>query len=514
MKTLKILLLQSIACLIITSYSIGQSTLTVAGGGKMNITPGTTVQQQNLDIGSGSQLVNWGDLTVNGVLANNAGTPGLILKADENGYGSLMHLTGNIPATSEQYLVSERWHLVTPGLTGETIEPYENTYFKTWHENDGTWEYLVLPMTIPIEASVGYSVWTSDAYTGTKTVSLEGNLLAGDIAATGLSYTPGSPQLGYNLVGNPYPSSIDWDGSWSMNNIGGWAVVYDNGTFKGWNPFLSGDDRSYNGKTDGLIAPRQAFWIRATAANPTLTFKQNSRSHGEVPFYKDDKYVKSYAGLHLIASANEYTDEMAILFMEEGTLGFDELYELEKHYNIIQAPTIYSVPATEAPTAFNVLPEDWIEESEQPIIPVGFELEEGVTCTISSTGLDSFDPYTTIYLEDLVGGVMHDLKTGDYSFISVNPENPDRFLLHFESTVDLEENGITAVQIYSYNKFVYIKAALSTEGKATIYDLMGREIISFDVQGGLTKKHVFDSGYYIVKVLSNEEITTKKVYIK
>jgi hypothetical protein len=514
MKILRYILIQILACLIITGYSIGQSTLSVANGGKMYISSGTSVQQQNLNIGSGSQLINWGDLTVNGVLANFAGSPGLILKANENAYGSLMHTTPMVPATVEQYLSSQKWHLVAPGLSNETIAPYLDIYFKKWHEQDGSWEYLTQPLSIEIYATTGYSAWASEALTGTTTVELNGNLLAGNIMATSLNYTSGSPGEGWNLLGNPYPSAVDWDGTWTTTNIGGWVLIYDNGTYKGWNPFLTGDDQSYNGKTDGLIAPKQGFWVKTIGANPALLFKQDARSHGDVAFYKEENVVLSYPSLHLFAEANGYTDEMAMLFLEDGTTGFDGLYELEKQYNVIEAPTIYSLPFSEVPTAINVLPKNWIEETELPIVPVGFELIEGTSCTLSATGLETFDANTTIFLEDLTEGVMHDLSNGDYTFISGNIENPDRFLLHFGNSLSVEENDMNPIQVYAFHDFVYIKTPVNTKGEAVIYDLMGREIMSFDIQQGLTRKHVFESGYYIVKVVSDAELTTQMVYIK
>ncbi len=513
MKILRFLLIQILACLIITSFSIGQSTLTVASGGKMKVCSGTTVQNQNLNIGNGSQLINWGDLTVNGVLANTAGTPGLILKANENGYGSLMHTTNNVPATREQYLSSEKWHLVAPGLSNETIEPYMDIYFKKWNEADGDWEYLVQPVSTEIYATSGYSAWTSNALTGTTTVQLEGNLLAGDVPVTSLSYTSSSSMAGWNLVGNPFPSAVEWNQDWFIHNLSGWALVYDNGTYKGWNPWMPIGEQSYNGKADGYIASGQGFWIRTVQDDAQLTIPQSARAHSAVEFLKDSQ-VSEQKSIHLIAEANGFSDEMAILFMEDGTLGFDGLYELEKHYNVIEAPTIYSVPATVVPTAFNVLPENWIKDTEQPIIPVGFELEEGTSCTISSTGLEGFDPNTTIYLEDLVEGVMHNLSIGDYSFISINPENPDRFLLHFGSSLDIQETEANQIHIYSYKEFVYIKTPINTKGTAVIYDLMGRKIIAFDIYEGLTKKPVFKSGYYIVKVVSEDELITQKIYIK
>ena len=512
-KNLHIIILVLLS-LIISNYTIGQSTLTVTGGGKINITSGTSVQSQNLDIGSGSQLVNRGNLTVNEVLTNNAGTPGLVIKADENGYGSLMHSTAAVPATVEQYLTSDRWHLVSPPVSNETIETYLDIYLKKWHESDGTWEYLTQPLSIELSSTKGYSAWASNGLTGTATVSFEGNLIAGDMAAQALSYTSGSPQPGWNLVGNPYPSTVEWNTSWNLTNIGGWAVIYENGTFRGWNPYLPVGEQSYNGKTNGLIAPTQGFWIRALSSNPYLIFKQDARSHGDVPFYKDDSESSSIQSIHLIASANGYTDETSILFIEDGTTGFDGLYELEKHFNVEEAPTFYSIPETGTPTAVNILPDNWITETNSPIIPLGFEILPGTLCTISSTGLETFNPDLTIYLEDLEENVLHDLSYGDYSFTSIDQFSTDRFLLHFGSPNQVEENSISDYQIYSHNEFVYVKIPASISGNATIYDMMGKEVISFRLENELTKQAVFQTGYYVVSIITNDQYLTQKVYIK
>ena len=514
MKIVKYFFIQILACLILTSYSMGQSTFTVASEGKIKITSGTSVQSQNLNIGSGSQLDNWGDLTVTGELANDAGTSGLIVKADENGYGSLMHSSASVPATVEQYLTSERWHLVSPPVSNETIEPYLDIYLKKWHESDGTWEYLSQPLSIELSSAEGYSAWASDDLTGPTTVYFEGDLVAGDMAAQALSYTSGSSQVGWNLVGNPYPSSVEWNTSWSITNIGGWAVVYENGTFRGWNPYLPVGEQSYNGKTDGLIAPTQGFWVRALTDSPTLVFEQDARSHGEVPFYKDNNAENSIQNLHLIAAANGYTDEISILFMEDGTTGFDGLYELEKHFNVEEAPTLYSIPETEVPTAVNVLPENWMAETDSPIIPLGFEILPGTPCTISPTGLETFDPDLTIYLEDVLENVMHNLWFGDYSFISDDIINQERFLLHFGNPNNVDENSIPDLQIYSFNEYVYVKIPTSANGNAVIYDMMGKEIVSFSLENELTKLALFQTGYYVVSVTTSNQLLTQKVYIK
>ncbi len=501
--------------LIISNYTIGQSTLNVANGGKIYISSGTTVQNQNLDIGSGSQLVNRGDLTVNGVLANDAGTPGLILKADQNGYGSLLHNTADVPGSMEQYLTSERWHLVSSPMANATIETYIDIYLKQWNETDSTWTYLVQPLSMPLNATTGYSAWVSDALTGPTTVNYEGNLNNGDYNVS-LAYTPTSNATGWNLIGNPYPSTIEWnlDTSWNRTNVGGWIVVYDNATFKGWNPFLSGNDRSYNGKTDGIIPATQGFWVRAFASPANLILPQSLRTHNSQIFYKDAE-KSNYKSLRLKAIANNYEDEAVIIFMEGATKGFDGLYDLEKLYNVDEAPNIYSGAEGNISYSVNVLPHDFISTTDTPIIPVGFKLGLEKECTITVSGIEGFDPYTPIYLEDLKEGEMINLRyQNSYNYFTHPLDNPNRFLLHFGEPNIIEEEIYSEVSIYSYENQVYVKIPASSKGEAEVFDMLGKKVSSFKLHQELTREPIYKTGYYIVKVKTSENFTTNKVFIK
>ena len=514
MKILQFLLLQIMACFIMTSLSIGQSTFNIRDGGIVTITSSISMQSHDLSIASSGQLAVRGNLTVSGVLANSAGTPGLVLKSDSEGYGSIMHTSASVPANIEQYLSSERWHLAAPAVSGETIEPYLDIYLKIWQENSGTWQYLTQPLSLGLNATSGYSVWASNDLTGTTTVNLEGTLNAGDITATNLIYTGTSPQPGWNLVGNPYPSSIDWDGNWATTNIGGWVLIYDNGTYKGWNPFLTGDDRSYNGKTDGLIAPGQGFWVRATGNDPELIFEQDSRTFGEVQFYKNDNSIGAYSGIRLVAEANDYTDETAIYFMEDGTLGFDGLYGLEKLYNVEESPTIYSVPASGTPTAINIMPENWIEEGSSPIIPVGFSIDQCTSCLVKIEGIESLDPELPIFLEDLKENECVDLRlTNGYSFSSSSSDDPNRFLIHFGNPSNINETLQSKVEIYSYLNKVYIRTPGHFKGKARIMDVNGKVISELDLSGGLNTASISHTGMYVIQVWG-DDTAIQKVFIK
>lgn len=100
----------------------------------------------------------------------------------------------------DQYLISERWHLVSSPVSNSSIATYMDIYLKQWNETDSTWTYLSQPTTIPMNATQGYASWASDDLTNTTTVNYEGNLNNGDYNIN-LAYTLSSNATGWNLFG-------------------------------------------------------------------------------------------------------------------------------------------------------------------------------------------------------------------------------------------------------------------------------------------------------------------------
>ncbi len=130
------------------------------------------------------------------------------------------------------------------------------------------------------------------------TFSTTGNLNQGTYSvvswtgAAGLLYsTTNAGNLttrGFNLVGNPYPSSIDWS---NFSNSLSSAPIYGNHvnpTIYILNPATSNYD-TYNAATGistgiaGKIIPSgQGFFVQANNSSPTLTFNENAKSNTQV----------------------------------------------------------------------------------------------------------------------------------------------------------------------------------------------------------------------------------------
>jgi hypothetical protein len=107
---------------------------------------------------------------------------------------------------------------------------------------------------------------------------------------TGLQYTvvTGNDNIrGYNLVGNPYASSIDWDTFGTAitgSNISNTIWIY-NPTVKAYAIYMKGNGgvgTNFNGAGANIIPSGQAFFVRANAASPTLTFTEAAKVTNQV----------------------------------------------------------------------------------------------------------------------------------------------------------------------------------------------------------------------------------------
>ena len=103
----------------------------------------------------------------------------------------------------------------------------------------------------------------------------------GTAGSAPLTYTStGAPaDDGWNLLGNPFGASFDWDGT-SASGTDAAVYVYDNVSAN----YLT-HSRGIPGAGSlpgGIVGPFQGFWVKATAASPTLTARPGVSSGGPV----------------------------------------------------------------------------------------------------------------------------------------------------------------------------------------------------------------------------------------
>ena len=342
------------------------------------------------------------------------------------------------------------------------------------------------------------------------------NLNNGNIT---LALTKTVAGAGWNLVGNPYPSAIDW------NSVLGWNNVNVTPTIYCWTG-LQYKTYTRNGvATNGcsnIIPPMQGFFVVCT--NKTGVWSMDNRvrvANNSQPFYKGvATYPMASNLLSLTVSGNGITDESVVAFNSEATQGFDENYDAYKLFtDNASVPQLNSrsLDGENTALAVNYLPQS---QMNQTIVPFDFTVGAAGTYTITAGNIASFNPDVNITLIDKKTGAKTDLQSSAYTFKSDAVQNDQRFDLSFGATV-------TSVQTTDLNNSLNIftdknqivvqnKSNSSDKMELMVYDVLGKEITSRQLESNSEQRIDMNGqaqAIYYVKVTSNNHSLTKKVCI-
>ena len=171
--------------------------VTVAAGAELTV--GATKSLKSVTVAAG------GKLTITGGALNV--TNGIILESDANGTATLVdaYETPTVNATVKQYVTAGRnWYMSAPlNNTANVSDLNRGNSVQYYDESTGLWQIASGTLT----RGKGY-IQVANASQGTSgTVQFEGIVNSGDVPVTLTNNTAGR---GFNLVGNPYPSYLNW----------------------------------------------------------------------------------------------------------------------------------------------------------------------------------------------------------------------------------------------------------------------------------------------------------------
>lgn len=168
------------------------------------------------------------------------------------------------------------------------------------------------------------------------TVDFTGELNQGDININSvLTYTnTGAPTAdGFNLIGNPYMSQIDWmSNEITKTNIG--DVIYIiNPSTGAYATFDVGTLTGVNGGSR-YIESSQGFFVRTTAASPSIVFKEGAKTSSAAPdFFKTFK-TTLHPKIRLRAVRdNVNMDELVIVLGDTAHVAATDRSDAAKFFN-------------------------------------------------------------------------------------------------------------------------------------------------------------------------------------
>lgn len=179
---------------------------------------------------------------------------------------------------------------------------------------------------------------------------------------------------GWNLLGNPTASTLNWDatsGAWDYSNIDNTIYIWDasfgggTGGYRYWNGNIGNiNDTTL---TRGLLAPYQAFWIHANAANPLLRFNNDAKSDTTANYIGRTSGIPPSISFGLKGEGMEANSYVS--FDYEGITGPDRMdaYQLEAYND--DWLMLYTQSSTQhrKPLVINNLPDNLTRELAIPL---------------------------------------------------------------------------------------------------------------------------------------------------
>lgn len=265
----------------------------------------------------------------------------------------------------------------------------------------------------------GYAAIMGDSATS-FTLNVKGTATSGAVSYNGLANTT-TVGRGWHLVSNPYPSPIEWNSPSGFN--AGAHIWYTTGPFaQTYQPIASGSGDE--------IPAMQGFFVRVSGTGPAnFTMSNADRSLGTPTFVK--QAVSNELKVLVTNTDNNRADQTFVKFSGNGaTDSFDTAFDVEKLPSGVNRARLYtSISSFPDPIAINVLADLDVAVKH---IPMGLEPGLDGNFEFNFGTLESFNPGTLIYLEDLRDGVIQNLMVDSvYTFTAALADDHDRFILHF-----------------------------------------------------------------------------------
>lgn len=334
--------------------------------------------------------------------------------------------------------------------------------------------------------------------------------------------------LGYNLVGNPYPSPIDWDAisGWTKINIDDALYYFKASTtdeFGGtYSTYINGI--SSDGQASAIIPSMQGFFVHVTDGAYTVTGTLGLNNSVRVTdfttsFMKSGE--KDQPPFLRIAAAFEdiplSTDPLTFYYDEKAGPAFDSHLDALKLLNTdYSVPSLYTFTAEGKKLSIHALPET---EDTLRIIPLGLKtnIDGNIVFKLIDDELSTGD----IFITDLGEGIQSRLiGTSGYKVFLKAGEYIDRFYLNLtqpqpEIPEPPEEPDLFSV----YSSFGMVKVRINTDmtgsGTFSLNSLTGQRLFVRKISDPDFKEYYpgLMDGIYIASFASSTHVFSKKIFI-
>ena len=442
----------------------------------------------------------------------------LLLKSNASNTASLVNYgTLTIGGTSkvQRYIngwevdnATENWHFLSPPIS-DALSGVFNNCFLNYHSESDNQYHQVDPggtLNVALNPMQGYaSMYAYHAgYPSTKILNFQGTLNDGSMGSLNNLSRTGD---GWNLVGNPYPSSIDWNAAsgWTKTNVG--TTIYT------WNGQVMATYNGSTGTSNGsrYLAPMQGFFVEVVEGQTqgTLSMTNDVRVHNDYVYYKNIE--ETGKELRLSLNNGSYTDEAVLVWQDGATFDFDYEFDARKfsNSNLVSDLSLFD---DESDYAINVVP------SDASVFEIGIKLNVKSENQHLLSFVNNIPDGLMVKLIDEYEGIVIDTReVTEYSFSSKLGIVDDRFVLSVTNTTSIKENVSNEFYVNALSYGLYLHSSINMVSPSVeVYSIQGSLLLNQELSSNAKECYVpvhLKSGVYIVKVTDNGHVFSSKVIV-
>jgi hypothetical protein len=460
-------------------------------------------------------------------------------------YLSLGNIGWREMSTGVQNRTLQDWQndgITMSGFTGSDYPGFGWASVLTYNENNANGDknngwVAATNISDTIDFNTGHRVYIGS---GTRTTEIMGVPVVGTQTIS-LDYQDDAgaiDQEGWNLIGNPYVCSIDWDSISILNKVAvDDAIWIWNATAGNYGVYVGGTGGFGTNDVRADIASSQSFWVHANDLNPKLVISEDDKSE------QDPRFVKSITDqaqlkLKLESDVNPYYDETILAWRDDATNQLDEKDGGKLFSPVTDAPSI-SFKHDSALLSVNSL------NTNTPYTSIPVQALAGQTGNhrIIASNLHTLHDVPCVILEDLVLDSLVDLhQDTTYEFFQSMLYTGERFVLHVgqwyngdvwgrcwylpnqdhqdELTVDVENIEVKGVKLYPNPVDEVLFVELPEEmplksGRIEVLSITGSVLISGPLKrSSQLNVGALASGMYILRVVGKDNDTLLNTFVK
>lgn len=388
------------------------------------------------------------------------------------------------------------WYAIAPPVSGSiatsTFVPIENEDdFYVYDQATNYWLNYFDASNPPalfdnFDPGTGYLVAYAPANAGL--------LIAAGTLNAAASYSPAlsNSNTAWNLIGNPYPSNVTWadvtktlvSSPKIMNvNTGAWEDM------------------------GSEVEVGQGIFVYAEDGSASITFETADHTHASG--LKEVSAQLTFKALF----ADNLDVKLLLQINNEATTNYEWQHDARYFYPVTTIPYLCATTDDQV----------WVSKyvfspgGQTTIIPLHFTVAQSQSITFALDNFTKDAGISRMTLEDTFANKFVELSEGDtYTFTADPSDDPDRFKLHAVTTTGITESTIDGISIYANGNSLYLNSNAARTAQVEMYNVTGQLTFSKKVSlGGLTQiTPQFTTGWYIVKVRTQQGVATQKVFIK